>query len=177
MQNSISVVYRPNGGIHYQSVCICSAGRNQGGKHALAPPPKFSKTCFVVRYNNKSQSFCTHRKYQLVASLLSGIHEHAMGAKQCFSLKENTRTRAIWAYLLNNTVISWFHFRQEIWYHLQWGTEPQPANIFWGEDCNLMLFLTTKHDFENFGGDNCPVVPLGWRPGEACSNTPRYLTC
>ena len=97
--------YRPNGGIHYQSVCICSAGRNQGGKHALAPPPKFSKTCFVVRYN-KSQSFCSHRKYQLVASLLSGIHEHAMGTKQ--SVFYWKRTLGQGPYELICLTIQWF---------------------------------------------------------------------
>jgi len=34
------------------------------------------------------------------------------------------------------------------------GSGPQPADIFggWQNDCNLLLFPTTKHVFENFGG-------------------------
>jgi len=41
---------------------------------------------------------------------------------------------------------------------------PQPANIFWGagqNGCNLLLYLTTKHDFENFGGVMVQL-PIPW---------------
>ena len=36
---------------------------------------------------------------------------------------------------------------------------PQPADIFkWRQNgCNLLLYLTTKHVFENFERCNCPV--------------------
>jgi len=40
---------------------------------------------------------------------------------------------------------------------------PQLAEIFGGgekNDCKLMLYLTTKCVFENFGGGNFPVAPL-----------------
>jgi len=56
---------------------------------------------------------------------------------------------------------------------LQWGTGPQPVDIFKN---NFLFFLTIKHVFENVAGDNCPVAPPGYRSGEACNNTPRYLT-
>jgi len=43
----------------------------------------------------------------------------------------------------------------------------QPADIFrWRQNgYNLLLYLTTKHVFENFGWCNCPVAPLGCGPG------------
>jgi len=38
---------------------------------------------------------------------------------------------------------------------------PQTADIFGGGNyCDLLLFLNTKHVFENFGGSDCPVAPL-----------------
>jgi len=39
---------------------------------------------------------------------------------------------------------------------------PQPADISrWRQNvCNLLLYLTTKHVFANFGWCNCPVVPV-----------------
>jgi len=45
--------------------------------------------------------------------------------------------------------------------------EPQPADISrWRQNvCNLLLYLTTKHVFENFGWCSCPVAPLGCVPG------------
>jgi len=42
----------------------------------------------------------------------------------------------------------------------------QPAAIFWGTKCNLLLHPTTKHDFENFRRANCPSSP-----------TPRLWAC
>jgi len=36
--------------------------RNQGATGQWPLQNKFTKMCFVVRYNNKSQSFCSHQK-------------------------------------------------------------------------------------------------------------------
>jgi len=44
---------------------------------------------------------------------------------------------------------------------------PPPADMFvrrWQNDCNLMLHLTTKNVFENFGGSNYPVSSPGFGP-------------
>jgi len=40
----------------------------------------------------------------------------------------------------------------------------QPAGIFWGIKCNLLLHPTTKHDFENFERANCLFAPPGCGP-------------
>ena len=37
---------------------------------------------------------------------------------------------------------------------------PQPADIGERNDYNILMYLTTTHDFENYGVGNCPVVPL-----------------
>ena len=36
---------------------------------------------------------------------------------------------------------------------------PQMTDIFGGMIDYLLLYLTTKQDFENFCGGNCPVAP------------------
>jgi len=41
---------------------------------------------------------------------------------------------------------------------------PQPADVFLGAKCNLLLHLKTKHDFENLGRANCLFALPGCGP-------------
>jgi len=47
---------------------------------------------------------------------------------------------------------------------LFWPTSGQVATsrYFWGNDCNVLLYLTTKHVFEIFGGQlpSCPLAKV-----------------
>jgi len=81
MQNSINVAAGRTEAFNI-SLCV------RGGEPCKCPPPKFSKARFVVWYNNKLQSY-------LVAAMLAGMHGHAIGTKQCFSLQENTKERCL----------------------------------------------------------------------------------
>jgi len=45
------------------------SGPQPGKQQASAHPPKFFKTCLIVRYNKKLQKLCPPIKYQLVAAL------------------------------------------------------------------------------------------------------------